>query len=524
MKQLMLLILICFIISYAELGPVTRAGYTTYDWQLGCPISTWCRTDPIANGVHLCWLYSNFAPATDRNRRYNFYNCATHSLHWGDGTNVYTVRSGFGNMDYDPITGRAVVVTHQSISGGLRANAARDQSPGAGIFDFCPGPLASDPVISVGNNQAVHCAMVDPSTNDSLSYARIQPWCTWSTPMNICGSAPQPGNHTQAIAASKISNKVVVAWQCAEDPYPQRAFYRLSNDGGFTWNPPTQLPFPPAQGMIPSFHISSLFAMFDNQDNLHIVASLSDTGYIFPAGIWHWCPVNNPQWSCIHFYQTETIPPAGWWTGYNAIAATRPSIIQAPNTGYLYVSWEQFDILNFEPLTALSRADIWVAESPDNGLIWQRQQRITTPNTTSKRFPCVGGVDHDTLSVAYLIDSIAGFELYTQGRATYNPVVIQRIKVPLPGVGCEDISNTPINRNYIIYPNPARTYFNIRLPFSADRSEIKIFDVSGKVVKEILRSAQNDNAIRVPLNGIKNGVYFVKVGDEIVKEKLVVTK
>jgi hypothetical protein len=365
--------------------------------------------------------------------------------------------------------------------------------------------------------------MIDASSTDSLWYSRIAPWTIWTTPIRISPPAPPPMYPSHNIFASKISNKIVILWECVEDLGQERAFYRLSNDGGLTWQAPTQLPFPPAQGMIPSFNVSSLFAMFDNQDNLHIVASVADSGNTIPAGIWHWCSINNPQWSCIHYYHAETIP-ISWWPGYNAIAATRPSIIQAPNTGYLYVSWEQFDILNFEPLTALSRADIWVAESPDNGLIWQRQQRITTPNTTSKRFPCVGGVDHDTLSVAYLIDSIAGFELYTQGRATYNPVVIQRIKVPLPGVGCEDISNTPINRNYIIYPNPARTYFNIRLPLSADRSLIKIFDVSGKVVKEILRSAQNDNAIRVPLNGIKNGVYFVKVGDEIVKEKLVVTR
>jgi len=73
-----------------------------------------------------------------------------------------------------------------------------------------------------------------------------------------------------------------------------------------------------------------------------------------------------------------------------------------------------------------------------------------------------------------------------------------------------------------VFPNPAKTYFTIRLPQSAN--SIKIFDIAGNVVKVILRFAQNDNTIKIPLDGIKNGVYFVKVNDEMVKEKLVITK
>jgi hypothetical protein len=72
-----------------------------------------------------------------------------------------------------------------------------------------------------------------------------------------------------------------------------------------------------------------------------------------------------------------------------------------------------------------------------------------------------------------------------------------------------------------IYPNPAKTYFTIRLPQTADRSQVKIFDVSGKIVKEARVKTQE--AI-ISLDGIKNGVYFVKVGNEMMKEKLVVVR
>ncbi len=72
-----------------------------------------------------------------------------------------------------------------------------------------------------------------------------------------------------------------------------------------------------------------------------------------------------------------------------------------------------------------------------------------------------------------------------------------------------------------IFPNPAKTFFNISIPYTTERTEIKIFDVSGKQVKSEELRAKN---CRVSLDGIKNGIYFVKVNNQMVKEKLVVTR
>ena len=73
-----------------------------------------------------------------------------------------------------------------------------------------------------------------------------------------------------------------------------------------------------------------------------------------------------------------------------------------------------------------------------------------------------------------------------------------------------------------VYPNPAKAFFTLRLPQSADREQIKIFDVTGKVVKELESSGKKE--LRISLKGIKPGVYFVRIGNEMVKEKLVVTR
>jgi len=86
--------------------------------------------------------------------------------------------------------------------------------------------------------------------------------------------------------------------------------------------------------------------------------------------------------------------------------------------------------------------------------------------------------------------------------------------------------------NFSVYSNPAKTFFTIRLPQTAcrrqsgfgtsatDRSTIRIYDVSGKAVKEL--DSFGVDELRVSLDGIKSGVYFVQFGAII--KKLTITK
>jgi len=71
-----------------------------------------------------------------------------------------------------------------------------------------------------------------------------------------------------------------------------------------------------------------------------------------------------------------------------------------------------------------------------------------------------------------------------------------------------------------IFPNPARSYLAIRLPQTADRLSMKIFDVTGKEIREIATpSARNDKTeeVRISLKGINPGIYFLQVGKEVKK-------
>ena len=503
----------------SAIGYQTRAGFTSHDWQFTGPIHKWCITDTVANGIHICWKWSNFAPATDLNARYNFYNFTNWNWNWFDGVNVFAQRSAFHSMDNHPISGCVYILGNNML--------ARDQAPGAGLFEFftVPNNLLY-PIIAVTPDDVVHCLYKDNIDGDTLLYSR-----NWSSPININSPMPGPTFPSYNFSGSKISNKLIAVWLCDEETVQTRIFYRISNNSGIIWEAPVQLPYPPTVISSPTFNDYSLYAMFDAQDNFHIVTAVCERGFAIPAEIWHFCPINNPQWSLVSHYEAET-PSAT--VGYNAIFACRPTIVQNYHDNYLHVAWEQFDSLNYEPITSLARADIFVAESPNNGLTWQNQRPITTPNTTSKRFPCAGGVDHDTLTVAYLIDSIAGFEIMSQGRATLNPIVIHRIKVPLPASVIEEQSALYAQRSLLYSePNPFTSHAIIRYTLPAQKNvSLSIYDVTGRLIKVLVSDTKLIGEHSVIWNGrdnrdvrVKNGIYFcsLKTNNKVITYKIIKT-
>lgn len=527
--------------NFPILGRIEYIGGTCYDWVNG-PSATWCINDP-ANGIHTTWLWSNTEAMSDRNMRYNFYDWSTHTWNWintsnymQSGINVFShvMTSVAGGADLDRTSGNFVICGNYASSGSILPELGRDIAPGNGLFEYTQGPLGYRwPFIAVSQNQSIHIACIDATSTDSLFYTRCSPWGTWSTPIRIPFPTPDPMFPNQNIAASKVSNKVCIVWEFSEDAGQERAFYRISNDNGANWQTPTQLPFPPSTGMAPSFGVSSLFAMYDAQDNLHIVASVSDTGVTVPAEIWHWCPQNNPQWSLIHHFEPETLTAP---VGYNAIFACRPTLIQEPTTNYFYVCWEQFDSLNYEPMTSRARADIHIAQSNNNGQTWNAKARITDPNTTSKRFPVVGGVqvtpsttDKDTLFVLYMVDSIAGAFLQGEHRYCVNPMVLQRIPVPL-ATSIEE-QTTRANTSHLtleVNPNPLTTSTNIYYTRPAHaKTIIEVYDISGKLIKTFSDNQHNRKTWnRTDNNGnkVNAGVYYIllKTENKTLSKKIII--
>lgn len=497
--------------AVAQVGERDTVGGTTYDWQGNGPVwRMYCAGS--GSGRHALWMYSGDTSGTvfpDRNMRYNYYDGVAGSWNWIDpsfmssGVNVYTARSGFGNIGNNPNTGAAVVVAHQGMAGSLLLVLARDLVGGGGVFEFCRGPDGYIwPVLAVDARGWYHCAMMDDYFRDRVWYSRCTTWCQWDSALRLSGlGAPDPGFPSHNIAASAVSQKVCVAWVNAQAEPQESIYYVVSTDGGTTWGIPEVLPMPPAYGgdTLPTFTITSPFPYYDRQDRLHFVTDVApvvrDTAYDLPAEIWHWCEANTPQWSRIHRAGCAPRNLRGM-IGYNATYACRASIGE-DRQGNLMVAWEQFDSMNVEGLTGMLRAGIWVAASFDNGMNWYMQRLITSRNTVSHRFPCI--VDyHETFEfqVLYMDDLIAGFVVQGQGRATRNPIIAHRWN-PL-SLETES-APTGFGRATILRGAPVIT------PAKSD-VRYSVFDASGRQVRELGRGGGNPRSL-------SPGVYLLQATD-----------
>ncbi len=538
-------------------GEVDTIGGTTYDWQTNGPYYRMLANAP-GEGVHAAWMFSasdDLPAAPDRNLRYNYYSYTSGSWTWIDpdymasGVNVYTDRCGYGNLDIDPTTGVAIVSAH--LGDPLRVDVARDMAPGAGIFEYCTGVPNTEGYlwgyISTDSSAAIHCACIDDATSNEIYYAKCDPWCTWTTPVGMASPQPNPDFPSQNVGASKVSQKVCVTWEYAAASPPDPGYYRVSEDGGVSWGPPTELPYPPnAYGgdTLTTYHITSFFPFYDGDDELHIAALIGPvvdgTGLIIPAQVWHWSPDNTPNWSHVTTATCDTLNLLAG-VGYNALYAARPCLGE-DSRGNLFVVWEQFDSSNVEPTPNVLRADIFVAGSDDNGMTWGDPVKLTDGGEGSRRFPSIidmavsGGSDPDTVWISYMVDSIAAFAVQEEGPATFNPIIVQKVPVDsIMAIGIQEPgSAVPARIELSATPNPfgGRTVIRYALPREG-MAAVTVYDATGRPVRKLAQGRHAAGSYRVAWDGradggerVAAGVYFYELAtDDIpVTGKLVVTR
>jgi hypothetical protein len=521
------------------IGTVDTVGGTTYDWGANGPALRMLVQTP-GKGVHSLWMFSAATTGSDfpdRNMRYNFYDYSTSAWNWLDvdfmvsGINSYSTRTGYGNIELDT-NGRAVITAHHSTGAGTADYApifARDADVGAGIFDYAYGEstaLSSCewPIIGASTNGAHQMAVIDANSQDNLLSSRSTAWGTWDAPASVPSPQPEPLFPTHNIATSKVSgsNKVCITWVAtAASGYAQEpGFYRESQDAGSTWDDPVDLGFPPAFSQDPeslaSFHLTSLFPLYDKQDRLHIVGNVSpyvrDTNWILPGEIWHWCASNPNTWDRIHIASPESLNAA---VGYNTMICARPSLGEDDH-GNLFVAWEEFDGVNVEQTTSRVRADIWYSYSEDNGVTWAAGTKITDGGEVSYRFPSILNPIGDTVMVEYLIDQVAGFFLYTEGPATNNPIVVQKWANPA-GIQSPKVI-TPARMDVAAGPNPFRrsTRLSYAVPYRGNVS-LDIFDAVGRNVKTLVSGRSEAGQFNATWDGrsqsgalVPGGVYLYR--------------
>jgi hypothetical protein len=175
--------------------------------------------------------------------------------------------------------------------------------------------------------------------------------------------------------------------------------------------------------------------------------------------------------------------------GYNALYACRASIGE-DSRGDLYVTWEQFDSANVEPITSFLRADIFAAASEDGGQSWLPAVKLTDAGTSSLRFASV--IDRmvpgepETLLVRYMSDPVAGFYVQSQGPATICPIIVQKLPVSDLGVGIAEAGESgPWRPELRVSPTLFHDGTTIRVSLPrAEQAAVRIFDALGREVRQ----------------------------------------
>jgi hypothetical protein len=71
-------------------------------------------------------------------------------------------------------------------------------------------------------------------------------------------------------------------------------------------------------------------------------------------------------------------------------------------------------------------------------------------------------------------------------------------------VGIENFTEN----NVTLFPNPAKEYVDIRIDGDVNVTNMEVFDVYGKLINTV---NVIDNPTRINVNGLANGMYFVRV-------------
>jgi hypothetical protein len=543
MKYLVLALIPAMLLAQPWSGDTI--GGTTYDWQANGPMARSIYNDP-AVGVHVQWMFSASPSAwPDRNMRYNFYDNASSTWMFNQGAtymdygvNAFSARTGFGMLDVNPVTGCAYISGHQ---GSITPHVAKDAAPGTGVFEDCDGTSAADQHLwvkmSIDGHEVVHCGVIDNATRNQVFYTKIDPWCTWATPIHIPDNDPAFDDHN--IAASRTSGNVAISW--VENVDPANFYYRVSTDGGANWEPQVLLDPPPAftpgSETTASTHLSSNSLMWDRDDRLHITTVampyVGGSGYIIPAEVWDYTRENG--WVKVHRAVCKDSNLMGG-VGYNTLYAARPMLAQNPTTGGFACVWEQFDSMNVETVTGYIRADIFAAGSAD-GLVWEPSHQLTVPDNTSKRFPAVAQNIGSDIHIFYEQDLEAGMNVQGEGNSTNNPIVYLEIPtdsiIPPSAVG-ERPSTGLLRSKLSVSPNPFNSSASISYELSrAGSAALRVYDVSGNLVKTLVSGnlpAGHGTATWSGMNDanrpVARGIYVARLeaSGRTVSQKLIYTR
>lgn len=419
--------------------------------------------------VHLVWTKGMDNGNITRHVAYNVWDPNTEAMIFADGQQIDLYnRAGFISLAVLP-SGWAFPAFHEILqAGGLpHTAAAMDFIPYAGAFTVTEPAYLNDrqliwPKIAVGRDSVLHMVSTENLIPYAQFYSRGIPvfpngTITWQ---DVGGGAQflqvgSSGYVTADVAAGHEFNRVAIVWTdyrpgSTQNTFNQDVFYSLSDDGGLNWGAPFNL----SQFTVQDTHraFADVSVIFDDEDFLHIAFTTSyfdessGSASTQTGRIWHWSEA------------TDTITALGDnWSEGAAIPgnvlrnACRPSLSQDTTTGYLYCSYQWYDIASWSQ-SLFYNGDVWMTVSTDGGIHWSAGRNVT--ETTPGQNPSPAGqclserditlADHVTyangtgyLHLAWQLDLDAGGSPTPEGVTTLNTNYYQRIPV-------DSIPQTPL--------------------------------------------------------------------------------
>lgn len=484
---ILIVILTIFNIGGAVIG-IDTIGTTAVDLQNYGPI--WQRIYHLPDfGIYTTWVKTGMWA--------NFYSFATRT--WSGEVSVFgSQRNASGNL--------AVCVNRTSpyyrstfISSNINREPrwpiiAVESIPGSASFTMREPDSnlieCQRPPIAFTANSFLHLICTDPNTSDTLLYSRSLDYgINWSEPYSVCGPF-LPQNPTYNLTGSSNSDRLAIVWS---NPDSSALWLNISSDAGTSWSGPSNI-FPvPTSIANPTPGKQGAFAFFDHHDRLNVVTQIWDGIHQHPAEIWHWQENRNPAWSLVYRFAPNSVF-ADAEPGDPFLL--RPTMGQKTD-GTLFVLWLNYDSLNYEPQTQIARADLFIAQSPDNGLHWSRPFRLTGPDNFSRLAPCLTTEITDSLFIICVIDQLAGIYEQGHGSQTINPVVVLRVPVAeIPAL--KETPPLSLNPQLQFLPSVARVRNLNQLPHwrlydvtgrklqTPDRPAVYFFITSGTVQKLLL--------------------------------------
>ena len=455
---------------------VDTVGFTGRDRQVYGPALRYIAND-TARGVHVAWKdgYGDI--------RYAF---RPRDSVWRQpgGIVVNPSPRNLGCLAVDPYSGKAILGTDYLSRGELHTSRFDDSLPGAGRFkERAIAAGFRNLLPATARFGTILCAGLH---NDTLFYV------TAFGGQGLGRVGPFPSH---SITGSARSSRFSFIWTDSDNA---SLYLKETPNSGMSWyetcNLSDSAPGPLTRSLLGGC------AVYDSI-RLYLAAGFYDGLHPNCSEIWLFAKYGNPPWSLVHRISL----PDSSRLGDFALACCRPTLARNPRNAELYVTWEQFDPQNVDPVTGLCRADVWACRSCDSGRTWGEATRITQPGESSKRFPFLAEVADDTLRIICFDDQVAGFWEQGQGPQTTNPVLYLRIPSDhLPAGLAEsetDPGPFPAVSGPQVRPAVSSRGFSVTCP---NPTLVEFYDGTGR------KTATYRNRTRDLGRELRAGVYFVR--------------